>query len=312
MSLEETGHIILMIAVIFVVALLIFPKILPEIESSKWMCWLASWTCPDYEVEAHQYIKYFKVSRDMGTRIKIQWLLLEGDDPEEYFYYYNSNDDKFNIPGIDIHEKVVEGITEAYYRMPGLEEYTIEIVVFPGEDNEDKDQEVIDLGMGLDAKSVSDFQHLAEMTIPAAVKPSGPPDHYLNYHLHRDLMVVGFNKRSVTETCGKHELLPLPEECIGKTCICLCDISDRCRSPEQRICYENTNVWYFISTDEEPPHYGDERVWNSQLGDSNELVLKGHCGASYNWVRNGIGRNLGLDRYDVEGRIFIKIYAKDW
>lgn len=132
----------------------------------------------------------------------------------------------------------------------------------------------------------------------------------------RETRIVGFNKGKAETTCGSNGPIAVPEECIGKTCLCLCHNSNKsskeCVSKEttktgidlyHRQCFAFEDVDYFIGEKEIGIDCGDS-VSYPGIGKTNYLVLEGWCGPLF---QRKITKDIKIEKITEEGMTFIKI-----
>ena len=147
-----------------------------------------------------------------------------------------------------------------------------------------------------------------------------------DYDIYEDLIVVGFNEDDVYEGCGiihvtsHFDRIPMPEECDGITCLCLCKkegligASDFCKN---RICFGFEDVDYFVGDYKYPFElgYGFNLPGNGQF---NYLVLFGSCNVALKEIVGSLAvpipnlelwnmRDINVEEIEVDGRTLIKI-----
>jgi len=271
--------------------------------------------CAD-EAATNYFIVDFSVVPGIGvieegevkTTASVSWTLLDVDEIEYINVSHNTSADNREPllkSGLNAGNKVVT--------LPDFDARTFTLEVYGEEGLLESKSLFVDFRKGLDRNSLNDFLKLNEIVQRQEIEVNPYPEMTAPYHIHEDLVVVGFNKGrdTVEEQCGKVDVYQKPEECDSNSCLCLCKAESVCLH-SQRICFAYDDIDYFISRKGKGDDYLNRGliIEGITLGGNpvNSLVFLGNCGGL------DFLAELGLDPNDwpTEGKsLFVskKIYS---
>ena len=247
------------------------------------------------------YINYFVVTKGLGSNITMKWLLKDSpDDPkiEDVDLFYNGSDGVVNeirrMPCFDKNDCEME------YNLSNFDTVTVNITVIDRDDNRDSREVVVDFKEGIDMNSFWDFTTLIDYVESMLSGRFGDNQMIANYDLHKDLLLVGFNRDNVTEVCGVGGKILMPEVCEGVTCLCLCrKEAGTCKIPT-RICFGFDEDVYFVG--EHKILNGGGGVVYPGYGMTHYLALHGQCGLN-TWD----SKDIKINKTTQNSKTFIKI-----
>ncbi|MBW2971232.1 hypothetical protein KY320_03670 [Candidatus Woesearchaeota archaeon] len=227
--------------------------------------------------EGGDYIKSFEVKKLGGNHVEVLWELSKSVDDLHsdcctLEWEEDATNDNPNPESEIILEtrKLREGLGNPQTKdwpVSTWHDGTITLTIKDGENTESRHEHVSFRG-DMDEESFYDFVELNEEHIQKKLlSPSSSSStvEFPNYHLAKDLVIVGFNKKInkgvVKYSCHKSEdetlaeLIQPPEECENKNCICLCqnlEFTQICQ--QDRLCFSYSEEGNIINK-----IYGDEQ-----------------------------------------------------